>query len=294
MKFSYPEKEGSSDDLKFKNQYGHYLISEMNTWHGGIHIENKDRQVLAIADGRIIAYRYASEMKSFPKTELLATTKEEETKESEQKEAMHSFADSFVLVQHDLVLTKPKEEEQEQTTSATTSPASSTEEVKATDETIEKENSAEENSAEENYVEENSAEESKVVTFYSLYHQLLPIDGIIKSDTKGVMLPEFISKAIISVKVKKQYSALQEKFEGLNARKLTSEGKIKSEKSGIVVVIPKGESVRIYRDENKKTEDKGKYRRVIYTDPKGKLYDTIYICIKKNGFNNVKLEYVFF
>jgi len=64
------------------NRFGFFPIGFSNTWHGGIHIEDFGVNVLAIADGRIIAYR-------IPEDHI------EENNQSKTK-----YSNAFVLIQH--------------------------------------------------------------------------------------------------------------------------------------------------------------------------------------------------
>ncbi|MBC7391081.1 MAG: hypothetical protein H7329_17885 [Opitutaceae bacterium] len=93
MRFEYPIKitsdteEGIEDKvvklMGSQNTLGFYPIGRLNNWHGGIHLEGKD-EVLAIADGRIIAYR-------LPKTYLIETI----------AGINYEYSNGFVLIQHD-------------------------------------------------------------------------------------------------------------------------------------------------------------------------------------------------
>ncbi|MBU2950779.1 hypothetical protein KO493_08725 [Tamlana agarivorans] len=65
------------------NRNGFFPLGINNSWHGGIHIEGLGTQVLAIADGRIIAYRFAEDY-------LLE-------KDSETAK----YSNGFMLMQHD-------------------------------------------------------------------------------------------------------------------------------------------------------------------------------------------------
>jgi len=85
MKVSYPEKDGKANDLKFGNQYGKYLISHFNTWHGGVHIEGNKKQIQAIADGRIIAYRFSEKYEELKRTNFFTDAETEEEQKSSKK-----------------------------------------------------------------------------------------------------------------------------------------------------------------------------------------------------------------
>ncbi|MFV0290417.1 MAG: SH3 domain-containing protein, partial [Mangrovibacterium sp.] len=102
MKISYPEKNNNTvQDLKFRNQYGKYLFGSNNTFHGGIHIEQKDAPIFAIADGRIIAYRFTEE---YQRQEI------SEGEESRQ----YAYSNCLVLIQHDLEVEKKDGENREE------------------------------------------------------------------------------------------------------------------------------------------------------------------------------------
>ncbi|MCF6350612.1 MAG: M23 family metallopeptidase [Flavobacteriaceae bacterium] len=93
MKVTYPLKEITKENIDSKlgsnNQYGKYPIGIYNAWHGGIHLEGAKKELLAIADGRIIAYRLAEEEK-------------EESIDSEiDNEKKYNYSNSFILIQHD-------------------------------------------------------------------------------------------------------------------------------------------------------------------------------------------------
>jgi len=63
MKFSYPitdiqetkDKTFLESFYEFRKEGGFYPIGRSNVWHGGIHIEGDKKEILAIADGEIIA-----------------------------------------------------------------------------------------------------------------------------------------------------------------------------------------------------------------------------------------------
>ncbi|WP_062053339.1 hypothetical protein [Aquimarina longa] len=104
MKISDPEKSGPNQNLKFNNRFGKYLISHLNTWHGGVHIEGLNTPIQAIANGRIIAYRFTEEYKELLKTKDKVTTAASESSETETE--YFKYVNSFVLIQHDIPLTK--------------------------------------------------------------------------------------------------------------------------------------------------------------------------------------------
>ncbi|KAB1068400.1 hypothetical protein F6U93_06780 [Tamlana haliotis] len=65
------------------NRNGFFPLGINNSWHGGIHIEGLGTKVCAIADGRIIAYRFAEDY---------LPEKDSETAK---------YSNSFMLIQHD-------------------------------------------------------------------------------------------------------------------------------------------------------------------------------------------------
>ena len=235
MKVSYPEKDGKANDLKFGNQYGKYLISHFNTWHGGVHIEGNKKQILAIADGRIIAYRFSEKYEELKRTNFTDAETEEEQKSYE-------YSNSFILMQHDLELKK---------------------------ETVEKKGTP----------EKTTKQENKYVTFYSLYHHLMPINKII-NDTQ-LNLPEFMSKLENTVIAKEDFEVPYVERNGLNARVLKGNF-IREDAKGVKIVIPKGTIVNAHFDKLnkiviKKNSRNAKYVRIKFTDVDGVSYDNIYI-----------------
>lgn len=153
MKISYPEKDGTGQDLKFNNHFGKYLINHLNTWHGGVHIEGKNKSIQAIADGKIIAYRFSERNELLEKIESTTANKEEDNNETEEKN--YKYANSFILIQHDIKLVKDTIENQ------------------GTD-------------------NETTKSEHKYVTFYSIYNHLMPIKEI-ETNTE-LNIPDFIGK----------------------------------------------------------------------------------------------------
>ncbi|MBL3658993.1 SH3 domain-containing protein [Fulvivirga sediminis] len=101
MNFFYPEKDGNGEDLKFSNQFGKYLISHFNTWHGGVHIEGADKPLQAIADGRIIAYRMNREYQTLKDSSDNTNRKPREEKK---------YSNNFILIQHDIEISKEEVE----------------------------------------------------------------------------------------------------------------------------------------------------------------------------------------
>ncbi|WP_047790846.1 SH3 domain-containing protein, partial [Tenacibaculum mesophilum] len=104
MKVHYPIKTKKLNELDTSSKYGNYLIGSNNTWHGGIHVEKKDEEIKAIADGRIIAYRFMDTYKEVSRTENSIDASNEEVAEKNQ------YSNCFVLIQHDLELKKTVEE----------------------------------------------------------------------------------------------------------------------------------------------------------------------------------------
>ncbi|QKX06319.1 hypothetical protein HN014_15835 [Aquimarina sp. TRL1] len=190
MKIRYPEKNGRKEDLKFTNSFGKYLINHFNTWHGGIHIEKANTPIQAIADGRIIAYRFMDDYEELPKTEYTTdgstTTKSENPDQKELNN--YKYSNCFVLLQHDLLLQK---------------------EVKVNEGTT----------------QETSELEKKYITFYSLYNHLMPINPL--EGDKFLEAPELFSKEETVVTSNEGYIY---KVQGLNARTLNKQGKISSVK----------------------------------------------------------------
>ncbi|UII28982.1 SH3 domain-containing protein [Fulvivirga maritima] len=101
MNFFYPEKDGNGEDLKFSNQFGKYLISHFNTWHGGVHIEGADKAMQAIADGRIIAYRMNKEYQ---------TLKDSSDNTNSETGGEKKYSNNFILIQHDIEISKEEVE----------------------------------------------------------------------------------------------------------------------------------------------------------------------------------------
>ncbi len=95
MRIEYPtlDKEGELTEVEktekvakyfgHNNSLGFYPVGRLNTWHGGIHIEGDNKEVKAIADGRIIAYRMAENY--YPR--------------NNDGNEIH-YSNSFVLMQH--------------------------------------------------------------------------------------------------------------------------------------------------------------------------------------------------
>ncbi|MBC7388980.1 MAG: hypothetical protein H7329_07215 [Opitutaceae bacterium] len=93
MKFEYPVKitGETPEEIELKvaglmggqNHVGFFPLGRLNNWHGGIHIEGHN-ELLAIADGRVIAYR-------MPKKYLVEKIGTIE----------YEYSYGFVLIQHD-------------------------------------------------------------------------------------------------------------------------------------------------------------------------------------------------
>lgn len=86
MKVTYPidiDENNIDQFLGARNQFGYYPVGYYNSWHGGLHIEGAATSIKAIADGRIIAFRFA----------------EKNTSLVEDKDV--KFSKGFVLMQHD-------------------------------------------------------------------------------------------------------------------------------------------------------------------------------------------------
>lgn len=69
---------------KVDNKAGHYLVSNMNSWHSGIHVVG---DVKAIADGEVIAYKISSKYYEIKKTK-------------DNQEIVKYYSDGFVLIRH--------------------------------------------------------------------------------------------------------------------------------------------------------------------------------------------------
>ena len=87
MNVSYPTDNIISKDYPFGTslQNGFFPIGFYHCWHGGVHIEGKGKKVKAIADGKIIAFRYS-------KNEIEVGTKDGKP---------ISLYNNFVLMRHD-------------------------------------------------------------------------------------------------------------------------------------------------------------------------------------------------
>ncbi|WP_054850689.1 hypothetical protein [Olleya sp. ITB9] len=255
MKVSYPEKNGKKTDLKFRNSFGRYLITNFNTWHGGIHLEGANKQIRAIADGRIIGYRLKKQYLFEEETNSMVSTKENEASSENdncKEKKGFNYSNSFMLLQHDIPLSRT---------------------------TVEKDNKG-------NDVEKI---EKKYVTFYSLYNHLMCLDEL-KKKTKKEEIPIFLQKEETKVIANNKLGATT-KVEGLNAR-VPVKGKIKWTKSynyTIKVVIPNGTLVEKVKKEG--IEEKiGNWAKVKYTDPNGKVYEDAYISTNLKGDDTKRVE----
>ncbi|AXT51865.1 hypothetical protein D1818_13800 [Aquimarina sp. BL5] len=94
MKITFPADFLEEKKFDFNNQFGNFLIGDNNTWHGGIHIEGKDTPIKAIADGRIIAYRFEEKYKELVKNEGTDT------------QSVCKYSNCFMIIQHDFELVK--------------------------------------------------------------------------------------------------------------------------------------------------------------------------------------------
>ncbi|WP_010522933.1 SH3 domain-containing protein, partial [Aquimarina agarivorans] len=243
MKTSYPEKDGTAKGLKFTNKYGRYLISHFNTWHSGVHIEEADKSIHAIADGRIIAYRFMDNYLELPKTKSSTKAFNDSNSEREETEEKTTFkySNCFILIQHDIELSKDKGKENEKTET-----------------------------------------EKKIVTFYSLYNHLMPISAIEGRylENKKIIFPDFMGKKNLTVKAQEQFEYVKKKRIGLNARILNKAGKIDwRDDSTKKVVVPFGEKVTKALDAEGNLIKIGSYAKVTFTDINGDFYDDIYISI---------------
>lgn len=268
MKISYPEKNGKNDDLKFTNSYGKYLINHFNTWHGGVHIEGIDKSIQAIADGRIIAYRFMDDYEYLPKTDNITKnndqTQQSENTDNQKEDNSYKYSNCFVFIQHDLELTKEVKEK------------------KGTK-------------------KETTKEEKKYVTFYSVYNHLMPLsdfykpnkDPDIKELRAGIEVPDQFKKITATVNSEEGYEGTKEKVKGLNARILNPSGKIYPLRDRYIdFVIPQGEIVKKYIDEEGKNEIvQTDYTRVIYTDRNKVTHNNIYINNKTKFVKDLGTEY---
>ncbi|WP_289045323.1 CHAP domain-containing protein [uncultured Olleya sp.] len=95
MKVTYPTDSLEGKDFDFRSKFGNFLIGDDNTWHGGIHIEEKNSKIKCIADGRIIAYRFEEKYKKVTKNNI-----------------KYHYSNCFILVQHDFNLVKHENHEE--------------------------------------------------------------------------------------------------------------------------------------------------------------------------------------
>ena len=89
MKVSYPTDDVINIDHPFGNslQNGFFPIGFYHCWHGGVHIEGKGKAIKAIADGKVIAFRYNKE-------EIKVGTKDGKP---------ITLSNNFVLMRHDYI-----------------------------------------------------------------------------------------------------------------------------------------------------------------------------------------------
>ena len=89
MKVSYPTDDVINIDHPFGNslQKGFFPIGFYHCWHGGVHIEGKGKAIKAIADGKVIAFRYNKE-------EIKVGTKDGKP---------ITLSNNFVLMRHDYI-----------------------------------------------------------------------------------------------------------------------------------------------------------------------------------------------
>ncbi|WP_298314587.1 TIGR02594 family protein [uncultured Aquimarina sp.] len=103
MRFEYPilsstkaeeeEKEALiASYFGHNNQLGFYPVGRLNSWHGGIHIEGSGKEVRAIADGRVIAYRIPEDY--YPR---------------EENDDKPKYSNGFLLLQHDNYISPKKQ-----------------------------------------------------------------------------------------------------------------------------------------------------------------------------------------
>ncbi|TPN85855.1 M23 family metallopeptidase [Aquimarina algicola] len=84
MKLSFPYIQNNvADILGQTNSFGVYPVNHYNTWHGGLHAEG-DKEIRAIADGRIIAYRI---LEDYIKEKIDGKT--------------YEYSSGFMLMQHE-------------------------------------------------------------------------------------------------------------------------------------------------------------------------------------------------
>ena len=88
MRFEYPIKdindENACHNIGSSNSFGFYPISRFNSWHGGYHVEGPGLEIRAIADGKVIAYRFPMNY-----TEEVIGTKKSQ------------YSNAFVLIKHE-------------------------------------------------------------------------------------------------------------------------------------------------------------------------------------------------
>ncbi len=92
---THPEKGKKVGAKVSSTIFGTYPIGKFNTWHGGTHLESMS-ELVAIADGRIIAYQITDNYESVA---------------FEGKDQVYSKC--FVLIQHDYVIKKTEDDTKE-------------------------------------------------------------------------------------------------------------------------------------------------------------------------------------
>ncbi|WP_062055727.1 hypothetical protein [Aquimarina longa] len=95
MNITFPTDNLENKKIDFRSEFGNFLIGGENTWHGGIHIEGKDNSIKAIADGRIIAYRFTEDYKEVIKKNIATG-----------QEHLYIYSNCFIIIQHDFDLVK--------------------------------------------------------------------------------------------------------------------------------------------------------------------------------------------
>jgi len=183
MRINYPTEKYKGEEnqnLRFNSKFGKYLVGEENTWHGGIHIEGEGTPIQAIADGRVIAYRFTNDYKTVDKTENLVKTGNTSTSNNSAT-GKYKYSNCFVLIQHDFEIAK----------------------------------NVYENKGLEN---ETVTQEKEYVTFYSLYNHLLPINQV--EENSKLDIASFLGKQETKIKQSVQdgyeykYQGLNARYRG--------------------------------------------------------------------------------
>ncbi len=92
MKFVYPLKGDNYDEKQTKARFGNFPISSFNTWHGGIHLEGAKKPLVAITNGRIIAYKIPDNY-----TDVCVD------------DITQQYSNGYILIQHDYKSTEGQE-----------------------------------------------------------------------------------------------------------------------------------------------------------------------------------------